>query len=196
MRSAVKKLACAAVLGAAYLSTVALAPPVFGSSVSVTGDYPSITSPITNSLMGTVPATFTSTEFTVEPGFFLFGVTIDVNANSIELLYNGSPGGTALGGSGVFTGYVFDFTGAPTITGASLDTTLSTFTAAQIPVAVIGGDEITVNGAGQTFGAGSEIYIDVTTATTSPVPEPSSLVLVLLGSGLLGVAGFVRRRIA
>jgi hypothetical protein len=54
-----------------------------------------------------------------------------VNPTSIVLAFNGDPGGAIPAVQ--FDGYVFDFSGAPTITGVSLDPS-STFTPAQIPL--------------------------------------------------------------
>lgn len=75
---------------------------------------------ITNSVTQTVPATFAPGSITPLPGFFLFGVNIAVGATSIDFAFNGNPGGTAP--TEPFDGYVFNFAGAPTITGVSLGT--------------------------------------------------------------------------
>jgi len=115
-----------------------------------------------------------------------------VGANTIDIKFNGKPGGTAL--HVPFDGYVFDFSGAPTITGVSLDPS-STYTSSQ---AVLGftADEVSVNLEGQTASAGAEVLVDLTLAGggggPATVPEPATLPLVGLSLAVLSV--FLRRR--
>jgi len=163
-----------------------------GSLVTLTGDYPTLGTSLTNSVTETAPATFTNSQFTVPPGFFLFGFTTVVGANTIDIKFNGKPGGTA--NSVAFDGYVFDFSGAPTINGVSLGSS-STYTSSQ---AVLGftGTEVSVNLEGQTASAGAEVLVDLTLAGggggPATVPEPATLPLVVLSLAVLSV--FLRRR--
>src|SRR5580704_1471601 len=105
-----KKLGYASMLAAAYLSMAALAQAstLTGSQVTLTGEYPTLGTALTNSVTETVAATFATAEFTVPPGFFLFGFNTTVGADAIDISYNGDPGGTAVTTS--FDGYVFAFT--------------------------------------------------------------------------------------
>jgi hypothetical protein len=180
-----KKLGYASMLAAAYLSMAALAQAstLTGSQVTLTGEYPTLGTALTNSVTETVAATFATAEFTVPPGFFLFGFNTTVGADAIDISYNGDPGGTAVTTS--FDGYVFAFTGAPAITGVSLDPS-STFTSSQIGLGFTA-DEVSVNLEGQTVSDGSYVQVDVSLAPTASVPEPQSYALILAGLGVIGI---------
>ncbi len=118
-----------------------------------------------------------------------------MGGTTIDIKFNGNPGGTGLTAS--FLGYVFDFSGAPAITGVSLDPS-STYTSSQ---AVLGftADEVSVNLEGQTAASGDEVLVDVSLASSTgggggpaTVPEPATLPLV--GLSLASLCVFLRRR--
>lgn len=119
------------------------------------------------------------TEFPINTFVFLSDGTawdegaIDVGSDFIRLDLLTS--GTTLPGS--FNGFVFTFTGAPTITGVSIDPA-STF----LPFDVsFNANQLFVNVASRPYTAGSSLVLDVAMA---PVPEPASA-LMLLGGGVL-----------
>jgi hypothetical protein len=166
------------------MAALAQASTLTGSQVTLTGDYPTLGTALTNSVTETVPATFTTSEFTVPPDFFLFGFNTTVGADTIDISFNGDPGGTVTTTS--FDGYLFAFTGAPTITGVSLDPS-STFTSSQVGLGFTA-DEVSVNLEGQTVSDGSYVQVDVSLApSTSEVPEPQSYAFILAGLGVIGI---------
>jgi hypothetical protein len=91
-------------------------------------------------------------------------------------------------GTGAFNGFELVFSGAPTITGVSLD---SGSTLTPVSFSTAGGNEIFLNLAGLTALAGQKTILDVTTSS-SPAPEPTTF--VLLATGLFGVAWATAKR--
>jgi hypothetical protein len=176
-----KKLFSFSVLVTICFSTMATAQAstLSGSEVTVTAEAPFLGNPISLPNTGIVPASFPSGSIVPLPGIDLFPVNIEVNATSIDFQFLA----TATVGASTFDGYVFDFTGAPTVTGVSLITNL--------PLPVVLGftsDEVSVNWnpQGQSFTPSSVITVDVALAS-SAVPEPRSDALILTSLGVIGI---------
>lgn len=180
-----------AVFGCMLVGPLASADSLVGSQVTVTGDYPTLGTPFTNSVTATVGpgVEFPSgTLVTIVGGVEVIGVNIDVGASTIDLSYTASD--QAL--SAAFNGYVFDFSGV-TITGASLDPS-SSYTSSQFIVG-FSPSEVTVNAEGVFLTAGSNVLIDITAVgNSSATPEPPTYALALAGLAALGCLGIYRRR--
>jgi hypothetical protein len=95
---------------------------------------------------------------------------------------------------GTFSGYVFQFTGAPDISKVTVDSASSPDFPPVFPDALgFTVDAISVNVAGDNLAVGDQLILDVTTGVGAPaVPEPSTWALMLLGFAGLGFAGWRR----
>jgi hypothetical protein len=161
----------------------AQAQSLAGSEVTV-GAYccsaPVASDLVTNTLTRVVGPDdeFPEGSFMTIMGFQAIPVTIDVGTSTIEFTY--SAGGTATPGG--FNGFVFDFDGAPTITGVSLDGT-STYS----PVVTFDANTVFVNEAGVTLVPGSHLLVNI-----AAVPEPEAYAMML--GGLAWLAVMARRR--
>lgn len=124
---------------------------------------------------------FPNGSFRQTGGLVPIPVTIDVGSSTIDIDYNASR--VSVGGA--FNGYVPDFSGAPMITGVSLDP-LSTLTPTSL---TWDANSVFINVASQRLPLDSRILINVLA-----VPEPAIFAMMLDGIGLLGFYGWRRGR--
>lgn len=172
------------------LVAVASAAPMaragfMGEGYTVTLDYPAIGTTYQGPFTGTVGA---GTEIAS-----LFGTSQDIGDDTI--LITEKPGNQSVYTLSAFSGYHYTFTGAPVITGASLDPSSTGFA----PIVTFDADEIFVNYGGAFVNPGDFSLIDVTFAPAqvgpgggSSVPVPAAIYPgLLLGGGM--VANRLRR---
>jgi len=116
--------------------------------------------------------------------------SITVGTNSITLAYMGS----ATFGSGAFNGFEFSgltFASGIPLNGFTLGTnTISGFTSSDVTSS---GSTVFINLAG--LPAMGTVVVDLTTGSSTSVPEPSSLAMLAVGLLGIGVFGLARRRV-
>jgi hypothetical protein len=113
------------------------------------------------------------------PGLEPVPATVDFGAYTVDLHYLA----TAPAEPGTYDGYVFTFSGAPTITSVTLDPG-STLTPTSLSFT---GNSILINNADLALTPQSRVLLNV-----AVVPEPAAVALMMAGLGVLVVAG--RRR--
>lgn len=115
----------------------------------------------------------------------MFGTSHDIGADTIRIAEN--PGSNSFYGSAAFAGYHYTFTGAPVITGVSLDPSGIGF----VPTVTFDADEIFVNFSGAAVPPGQFSLLNVTFAAdpaggVGAVPLPAAIWPgLLLGSGMV-----------
>lgn len=125
---------------------------------------------------------------------FLTITTTSISANTITIVNNfAGPFCSTAACDDVFSGFVFTFAGALPITSVTVD---SGSDPNFLPI--VGGLTFTptaifVNLAGDSPAVGDQLILDVTTNGTTPVPEPSTWALMLLGFAGLGLVGYQRK---
>ena len=86
---------------------------------------------------------------------------------------------------GIFNGMIFSFNGAPTLIGATLNSTST-----MVPTSIsVQGSSIIVNAPAMTVAANSYMLIDIALA---PVPEPKSFAMII--AGILALTFWLKRR--
>jgi hypothetical protein len=185
------KLLLAAIAVALLAATVrdASASTLYGSEVTLTGDYPTLGTPIIAPNTQTIGPGVEYPVGSLVPisGVGLAPESINIGPSSIEQIFTAI---RTLGG-GMFNGFIFDFgASAPTILDASIDPS-SSFDASQLDLS-FGTNEVTINEAGLHVTPSSTILIDLTLAQSATAPEPSSLALCALA--LLAIGGILRRK--
>jgi PEP-CTERM motif len=140
----------------------------------------------TNDPLPIVPVAFVEDSFTL--------TTTSISANTITIVNNfAGPFCSTAACDDVFSGFVFTFAGALPITSVTVD---SGSDPNFLPI--VGGLTFTptaifVNLAGDSPAVGDQLILDVTTNGTTPVPEPSTWALMLLGFAGLGLVGYQRK---
>jgi hypothetical protein len=179
-------------LAAATIASLCLTPFAQAQGLtgaSVTGaiyccDAPNEANRATNLVTATVGpgVEFPNGVFTsLTPGLFPVASTIDISATTLELQYLD----TAAAEPGTFDGYIFTFSGAPTITAVTADPS-STLTPTDVSFT---GNSISINNAGLALTPQSRVLLNV-----SLIPEPMSAGMLIAGLGILTALGRRRAR--
>jgi len=149
-----------------------------GSTVTATLYNPNLST----ILGGPTTATVGASTPTFPNGSILGNTPFQINITGDQIFYD--PLADVTYGNGVFNGFVFVFSNAPTILDVTLDSA-STF----VPTAIsFTADSVSLNLSDNTVNTNSVAILDV-----QLVPEPSSGVLMILPIGLVGVAYAWRR---
>lgn len=179
---------------ASIMASLMLNTSAFGGTTGFDGSQVTITAycctaPISSNAF-TIPKTATVDLGVEFPSGSIITTTRDIITSNVDILTSMiviDYTQTATSLPGTFNGFGFDFSGAPSILGVSLNP-LSTFSAESIGLS-FDNNSVFYTGAGLSFSPTSRVIIDV---VLSPVPEPSAG--ILLAVGLLVLTPLMHRR--
>ena len=165
------------------------AASLFGSSVTGTLYYPDLQT-ILN--VSTPVTTTVGAGVEYPPGFLLGNTLFSIDITSNQLIYQPKENvtydpATAQGANG-FNGFVFSFSGAPTIFGVSVDGS-SNFNPVSFSFTA---NSLTFDLKGLTVNTQSNLVFDFTLADVVATPLPAAL--PLFATGLAGLGWLARRR--
>lgn len=174
-------LVCLILVGVTLSAVPAFSSSLTGSQVTGTLFFPNLSTVFSGPLTAIVGPTV---EFPA--GTLAFDGSLDITDS--QIIWTATLNENY--GAGAFNGFELVFSGAPTITGVSLD---SGTTLTPVSFSTMGGNVVLLNLEGLTAVAGQKTILDVTTSSPSTTPEPTAI--VLLATGLLGITLAAKRKI-
>jgi hypothetical protein len=159
------------------------ASTLIGSTVTGTLYNPNLSTV----LGGPTTATVGASTPTFPNGSIVGNTAFQINITSDQIFYD--PLANVTYGKGVFNGFVFDFSNAPTILGVTLDSA-STF----VPTAIsFTANSVSLNLSGDTVNTNSVAILDIQLQATNATPEPATWTLFVLAVAFVGIAWMSRK---